>query len=122
MTVYIAAPWQLKAQALAWRAVLQAGGLTVIARWLDTPDVPQDTDYAAWGCLDDVHRSEALLLINPALWATAGTGGRHVEFGYAYAHDKALHIYGVRSNVFHYLDGVTVHATVDSVVAALCAR
>lgn len=119
--IYIAAPWQLKAQARAWRGVLEAGGLTVTSRWLDTPDVPQDTDASALECLEDVIAADRLLLINPEAWAAAGTGGRHVEFGYAVAAGKDLHIFGVRSNVFHHLRYVTVHETVDHALAALVA-
>ena len=62
-----------------------------------------------------------LVALNPDAWADRGTGGRHVEFGYALALGKALIVVGVRSHVFHELDAVTVVPDVAALVAQLTA-
>lgn len=58
--------------------------------------------------LADVKRADVLVAMNPPGWERAGTGGRHVEFGYALAHGKHMVLVGERSNIFHHLSDVHV--------------
>ena len=103
MKVYIAAPWQLREDAKALGDRLTTAGIEITARWLTEPDGQSDLDGAVMD-LEDIDRSDALILLNPAEWAAKGTGGRHFECGYAHARgQRSLGILGVRSNVFHHL-------------------
>lgn len=105
VSIYIAAPFQLRAEAQSIMQQLEREGFEVTSRWLRVDDMA-DTDVAARMDLDDVDRADALVLLNLESWRTAGTGGRHAEFGYAFAKGKTLFVVGVRTNVFHYLSDV----------------
>lgn len=119
VAVYIASPWPLKAAAECLADALLNAGLVVTARWLQLGNIAQDDDAGARMDLADIAAADAVLLINPPGWENHGTGGRHVECGYALALRKRLIVLGVRSNVFHRLNDVTVVATVDEAIAAL---
>lgn len=41
-------------------------------------------------------------------------GGRHVEFGYALALEKYMVVIGPRETVFHHLDRIEYHPTIDA--------
>lgn len=98
--VYIAAPGPLLDHAKALRAVLVGAGITVTARWLDCTF--EDTPEAARMDLDDIDAADTLIALNPAPWRDKGTGGRHVELGYAVARGKRVLLFGARTNVFHF--------------------
>ncbi len=121
--VYIAAPWPLKAMAAALAAELRNSAIPVTARWIDQPNTPQDTDAMARMDLADVEAADAVVLLNPRGWEDRGTGGRHVEFGYALCLARSrrsrLFVLGVRSNVFHELTDVVVVSNVGELVALL---
>jgi nucleoside 2-deoxyribosyltransferase len=108
--IYIAAPFQMRADAQRLMTELEAAGFTVTSRWLRIDDMP-DTEEAAVLDLADVDRADALVLLNSEAWRTAGTGGRHAEFGYAIAKQKDVFVVGVRTNVFHHLS--SVHMVTD---------
>lgn len=103
--VYIAAPAPLIDHARALRNVLVAAGDQVTARWLDVPF--EDTPAAARMDLDDIDAADLLIALNPEPWRQKGTGGRHVELGYALARGKQVLLVGARTNVFHYDARVT---------------
>ncbi|MDP3720809.1 MAG: hypothetical protein Q8T13_23855 [Acidobacteriota bacterium] len=105
LKVYIAAPFQLKSEAVVLLALLQGAGYEVTSTWLRVTDMP-DTDQAARLDLADIDRSDVLVAMNPHGWESKGTGGRHGEFLYAHAKGKELILLGVRSNVFHHLSNV----------------
>lgn len=116
--IYIAAPFQLRDEAQHLMTLLELDGHVVTSQWLRIDDMP-DTDASARMDLEDIDRADALLLLNPAEWRTDGTGGRHVEFGYAYAKGKTLFVVGARTNVFHYLEPVHLTTEPALVVPAL---
>ena len=105
--VYVAAPGELQEQARAIAKKLEALGFKVTSRWLYM-DLQGDQADGARVDLQDINKADILLLINPAEFMRSGTGGRHVEFGYAAALGKQLVVLGVRSNVFHHLSNVRV--------------
>lgn len=74
---------------------------------------PYPTRLVARQDLADVDAADTLLAFNPVGWENVGTGGRHVEFGYAVARGKQIVLYGVRSNIFHHLSQVRVITTVE---------
>jgi nucleoside 2-deoxyribosyltransferase len=101
MKVYIAAPYPYREQAIRVMRMLETQGIDVTSRWLKAPDTM--TDEHARKDLEDVARADVLLALNPDGWEEKGTGGRHVEFGYALALGKAIVLVGERSNIFHHL-------------------
>lgn len=116
LSVYIAAPFQLRATAQLVRSGALSLGLISTARWLDV-DLENWNDEWARKDLDDLDRAQILLLVNPADWATEGTGGRHVELGYAIARRKTIVLLGARTNIFHHLSAI--HVAKD-LTTALC--
>ena len=118
MDVYIAAPYQLRDEAQVLMFLLADEGIGCTARWL-TEGPETDTDEAARTDLQDVARCDALIAINPERFKNSGTGGRHVEFGYALALGKPLLLFGCVSNVFHRLSEVVVVGGVAELVLRL---
>jgi len=104
--VYIAAPYPLKAHANTVADTLRSRGFEITSSWLG--DSQEDSHDAASLDLADVDRADVLLLVNEQAWAQGGTGGRHVEFGYALKGGKRVVVLGSASNVFHLLNHVEV--------------
>lgn len=88
---------------------LEAVGHIVTSRWVKTPD-----DVSGQDDLTDIDICDLLLAYNPPEFENAGTGGRHVEFGYAIAQQKLIALIGNRSNIFHYLSEVEVYETLEA--------
>lgn len=107
MKIYIAAPFALRGQAAEIAQHLGALGHRVTSRWI-TDDSETIGDEWARKDLADVAEANLLLAFNPMEWKNIGTGGRHVELGYALALGKQVVIFGVRSNIFHHLSDVRV--------------
>lgn len=105
LKVYIAAPFPIRDRAVSVMHVLELKGIEVTSRWLKAPDTM--TDEHARKDLDDVAAADVLLALNPDGWEERGTGGRHVELGYALALGKPVLLVGERSNIFHHLACVT---------------
>lgn len=104
MTVYIACPYPERDYAIAVMLACEARGLTVTSRWLKKPD--ELADQFAREDLQDVAAADCLLALNPPGYADRGTGGRHVELGYALALGKLVVLVGSKTNIFHYLDSL----------------
>lgn len=116
MKVYIAAPYPMREEAIALMLQLETAGHEVTSTWLKSPDEMKD-EYARLD-LADVARADALVAFNPAGWEEKGTGGRHVEFGYALALNIPVFLIGAKSNIFHHLSHVEP-ATVENVARLL---
>lgn len=118
MKVYIAAPYPERNLAIAVMRALEAKDVEVTSSWLKI--VEQNDSPTAQKDLADVAACDVLLAINPPAWANAGTGGRHVELGYAIALNKKIVLAGDRTNIFHYLDHVVrVFSGDPEVIASL---
>lgn len=118
--VYIAAPYELREEAKRIRLDLIARGFIVTSRWLTQTD--ENGDEFARMDLADVAAADVLLALNPADFANKGTGGRHVELGYALALGKEVAVVGVRSNIFHYLSDVRIIASAEELLVLLFAK
>ena len=120
--VYIAAPFQLLKEAVQLRAQLAVVGIESTARWIDI-NVVQGASKSielAQMDLDDIRASMAIVLINPPQFANKGTGGRHVEIGYALGIGHPFFfVLGVKSNIFHELPQALCCATLDELVAEI---
>jgi nucleoside 2-deoxyribosyltransferase len=106
MKIYIAGAYPLRDAAIDVMQILEARGHVVTSRWLKAPD--ELCDEHARKDLDDVAEADLLLALNADGWENKGTGGRHVEFGYALALHKQIVLVGRRSNIFHHLNVVSV--------------
>ena len=106
MRVYVAAPNELLELARTVAGDLERAGIQVTSRWLNGLDTRCDASASV--DLEDVSSADILLLINPIGWELRGSGGRHVEFGYALALRKKVLVVGVRSHIFHHLNHVRV--------------
>jgi nucleoside 2-deoxyribosyltransferase len=117
MKIYIAAPYPLRNYARQVADMLVEHGFIVTARWMKDGD--ELSDEWARNDLDDVRSADLLLAINSEVWRNKGTGGRHIEFGYALALGKKIVVMGVRTNIFHYLSNVVVVESEIALVAML---
>ena len=114
MKIYLAAAYQRKLEMRGVRSVLQAMGHEITATWIDDEN---DSDGMSWGQLqlpEDVVRGSAAAQLDLAdilrsnmmisfTDAQLARGGRHVEFGVAYAWKKRMVVCGPREHVFHAL-------------------
>lgn len=120
--VYIAAPFPLLKDAVQLRAQLAVVGIESTARWIDLNQKAEGQtaiEYAQHD-LDDVRAAHAVVLINPPMFANKGTGGRHVEIGYALGIGHPFFfVMGVKSNIFHELPQALIVATVTELVAEI---
>jgi nucleoside 2-deoxyribosyltransferase len=108
--VYITAPYPLIATARLLADALRREAIVVTSRWLDGEEGETSAESAAKD-LADVAAADVLVAINPPAWANRGTGGRHVELGYAIALFKPILLLGPRTNIFHDLKTVIVADT-----------
>jgi nucleoside 2-deoxyribosyltransferase len=119
VTVYIAAPYEERKQANRVRVRLAAQSIACSSRWLTDDGSATLSHEWARADLDDVRAADALLALNPPAYHQRGSGGRHVELGYALALDKPILVVGERSNIFHYHHGVTLCVDVDEAIFRL---
>lgn len=107
LNVYIAAPFQMQEEIRNGIAKqLEERNVNITSRWLTVEPIEKTSDEAhSWALKDlyDVDQCDALLAWNPPDWRLKGSGGRHVELGYALAKDKGIVIVGDRSSIFHHL-------------------
>lgn len=113
MRVYIAADSYMQAQVRQLRDELVALGVEVTSRWIDAkleafnPTSEVDLQRAAENNFSDIERAVFLVAYNPKSRHMSGTGGRHVEMGYALARYKpVLYVGESLENVFHRAVGV----------------
>jgi nucleoside 2-deoxyribosyltransferase len=102
--IYIAAPYPARDAAIKLMERLEVSGHVVTSRWLRERD--EMDAAAAQKDLEDVDAADVLLFVHDEGWANKGTGGRHVEFGYALARGKRIVMIGPIANVFHCLDDI----------------
>lgn len=93
------------------RRRFQTNGFKVTSGWLDVDFTLERTNEQlgdeARKDLNDIESADVVILYNPISHQRKGTGGRHVEMGYAIAREKPIIVVGeVRENVFQYLSDV----------------
>lgn len=119
MKVYVAAPWVHKAAARVAQQQLACAGFTIVSQWVDTPDHNQNAASIMEGEArmdrDDVHRADAIVLLN-----LAKSEGKATEFGMALAWGKRCVIVGPKEgNVFYALPEVEIVSTVADAIHLL---
>ena len=115
---YIAAPWDMKAEAKRIAKWFVADGWNNTARWLELGDDLDSTHYKAEAVNDvvDVANSDVLILLNSQKRGEE-TSGKAVEMGMAIAWGLPVIVIGEWSNVFHFLPGVKMVKTIEEAVA-----
>lgn len=126
MKAYLAAPYQSREQIRVCAAVLQQWGVTVTSTWLlEDHEINAGTTHAATALpdeavaahaqqdMDDIDRSDLVVLFTAASVGVEGGGGRHVETGYALASGKPVIVIGEPENVFHRLGAPAVQLVPD---------
>lgn len=121
MRVYIAARYTRKEEMKEVRRKLSEIGIASTSNWLEEPHSAttqlteltneQNTEYAE-ADLRDIDRADHVLFFSEA--DLTPRGGRHVEFGYALAQGKRIHVVGPKENIFHYLPTVTNYDTLEA--------
>lgn len=118
MRLYLASRWGRKLEMAEIAEELAKDGIKVTSHWVTetSMDKKADGSYSSgvWSPnpvhaanigardLSAIDSSSALVLFTDT--SRAGyTGGRNVEYGYAYAHGKPTLVVGPRINPFHYL-------------------
>lgn len=123
--VYLAARYGRREELLGYATELAADGHTVTSRWLlgnqqwdaatiaaaaaleERGETPAEAARFAIDDWADLRTAEVVILFAEPPGSAMGTrGGRHVEFGMAYALGKRCLVVGGRENVFHLLPGV----------------
>ena len=107
--IYFAARYRHRADLLVMASELEAEGHEVTARWIQGLHEEHPDYECAVNDEADVRQSDVLVFFSEkAEKGDRGGGGRHVEFGMAYALGKTIVVVGPQENLFHSLPGVIV--------------
>lgn len=124
MTIFVAGRFTERMRCRMVAATLRSAGYVITSRWLYHSTI--DWRGEALKDLDDVRRSDALVLVEPL---AEGGGGRYIETGYALALRRPVYVWDIAPPI----DGsdgrtiywshplVTVYTTLPGLVAALAA-
>lgn len=133
--IYLASRYSRHEEMRRARSVLESNGHIVTSRWIDhhrdrnavigrIPEeasftrekLSEDPSFCSSYALDDF---EDILSCDILLSFNGGgrNGGRHVEFGLAYASGKRVVIIGERENVFHCLEGVGCYPSLEELLS-----
>ncbi len=93
------------------RKHFRLNGVEVLSDWLDLDFglhyTPEQLHDEALKDLKAIDNCDVFILYNPVSTHRKGTGGRHLEMGYALARNKKIVVVSeVRENVFQSLDNV----------------
>lgn len=126
LQVYIAGRYSLKPQFRKWREDLNAQGIECTSQWLDEDiaatfegSTAEELQKHSVRDVQDVSRSDALVLHTHERRTVRSGGGRFVEFGIAFALSKPVIIVGPAENVFCLLPGVSLVDTWGQALALL---
>lgn len=109
MNIYLCASFTRILELRRYRDELHAMGHTVTSSWLDEdPDANEKRmtistrTRLAMKDLEEIDAADALICFTEDEGGPS-RGGRHVEYGYAWAKGKHLTVVGPRENIFHCL-------------------
>ena len=86
--VYLAGPYEYQKQLQTTRDLFQTKKnlFQITSRWLDQKEYRPSSENLAISAnknYEDINASRVLIVLNPSGWENQGTGGRHIEVGYA---------------------------------------
>jgi Domain of unknown function (DUF5664)/Nucleoside 2-deoxyribosyltransferase len=120
MKIYIAARYSRKMDARVLSETLRLYGYGITSTWIEEPESPNVqlsevssatlTNYAERD-IEEINAADVFLLLSDPSTEAHPRGGKHVEFGYAYAKGKRCIVYGPTENIFHMLPDITVVST-----------
>ena|SRR3990167_129198 len=127
---YIASRFQDRDDAIGYKYYLQDLGLECTSTWLTDQDgngtnmatlegKNEECRQRASADFKDIADADIFIVLSPRKAHGTGSGGRHVEVGYAVALGKPVFLLGHRENVFHYLPQVRVVPDVGGLLYAL---
>lgn len=129
MKIYLAAAYQRQLEMRGVAVQLLSLGHSVVSRWIGDeqgplggfgveaiPHYPAEARAAAVRDAVDIANADLVLSFTDGQPAR---GGRHVEFGMAYAWEKRLIVVGPREHVFHALADVEWYPDWDRAHAAM---
>jgi len=124
MKIYLCAQFSEQYIMQTWRTILTHAGHNVTSRWLDVEEADEKkpskkVTNAALIDMADIDKAEIIIskTINRGELFTGG--GRHIEFGYAFAKGKKLINVGGYESVFHHLPDVVTVPTIEDAIALL---
>jgi nucleoside 2-deoxyribosyltransferase len=120
MNIYLAATYGQMIEMREVAEKLKAAGHTVTSRWINGDEEGMSRERAALMDIADIDYADTIMAFTlPPHTAHTG-GGRHVEFGYAFATGKRLIIVGEKGeHVFHYLPNVEHFNALDEAIKGL---
>ena len=109
--VYFAARYSHRVDLLVKASELEADGHEVTSRWITGFQEGHSDDECAIVDEEDVRRADTLVFFAEGVGTgDRGGGGRHAEFGIAYALSKNIIVVGHPEILFHSLPGIIVAA------------
>lgn len=116
ITAYLASRSEDRAHIQAIARSLRAKGIVITSRWLRyggmaaqhmrQMKVDDAMAMVAANDLTDIDNADLVVVFSPKNALRIGTGGRHIEFGYAYGTRKPIVLVGERGTAFHYLPDI----------------
>jgi hypothetical protein len=121
LSIYIAARYGRKEEAVGYAELLTSRGYTVTSSWVyqveDEMLHTEGEDAAgrfAQKDWDEIRAADMIVALSESENNKFGRGGRHVEFGYAAGLNKILCVVGPLENLFHYHPSVLQFNNFDS--------
>lgn len=118
--IYLAAMYSKMHEMQEAAEKLKAAGHTITARWVNGDEETMTKEAAALMDLTDIDYAKVVMAFSLPPKTMFSGGGRHVEFGYAYACGKRIMVVGEKGeNVFHWLPNIEHYATLDEAIKAI---
>ena len=119
-SIYLAAMYSKMHEMQEVADRLKAAGHEITARWINGDEETMTKEQAALMDLADIDFAKIVIAFALPPKTMFNGGGRHVEFGYAYACGKRIIVVGEKGeNVFHYLPNIEHYPTLDAAIEAL---
>ena len=105
--VYLAGPYEYQKMLSGIRNLfhVKSNLFRITSRWLDQKEyrsTPENLAICADKDYEDIDNSRVVVAFNPLGWENKGTGGRHIEVGYAVGHGIPVINYGYTSSAMYY--------------------
>jgi nucleoside 2-deoxyribosyltransferase len=126
--IYVAAQYSWRDQVKAYAKQLEDAGFEITSTWLQERkgSGTELTELSnrflrehAANDLRDIEAADMVVFFSVGPTELTKRGGRHVEFGLAYAMGKKIVVCGPKENIFHYLDEIVQFNTFDDMLRVL---
>lgn len=119
MKIYLAGRYERRLELVKIAAELKSFGHEVTSRWLDGSHDNGPEQECALIDIEDIINADGILLVSENGVKTHSGGGRHFEFGYAYALGKTMMLLGEQEGVFHHLPEINVFDDIGQIALFL---